>query len=113
MIVVMAASLVASVYLHPRSYLSRLLSSRVLVYLGTISYGFYLFHPLFLDLFVKVIPARYRDLWGSYLWFVITFFAATAFSWASFHFLEKKTVLWGRRLTEARGATKSPRLADL
>ncbi|HEX4154949.1 MAG TPA: acyltransferase [Acidobacteriaceae bacterium] len=102
-----AAALVASVYLHPRSIVSRLLGSWPMVFLGTISYGFYLFHLLLLDLCRRVLQHIYghpRELRAIPLAFVLT----VALSWLSFHTYERPLILWGRRRAQRFNARKSP-----
>ncbi len=109
LVVLSAVALLASVYLHPRSLASRVLGSRVLVFLGAISYGFYLYHPLLLDLFERLLGQRYDLWWGKWATIVAGFVASVGMSWVSFHFYEKRAILWGRRLADA-GASKSARL---
>ena len=97
MVAVISASLLAEIYLHPRRLLSRVLSSRALVFLGTISYGFYLFHPLMLDTFDRVFPAAHSRLSAELPLSAAAFAAAVMVSWLSFRFYENSITRWGRR----------------
>lgn len=100
-------SIIAAVYLHPTGLLSRILSSWLMVFLGTISYGFYLFHVLLLDLcgrFLQHIygyPRLYHAM-------PIGFVLAVALSWLSFRFYEKPVIAWGRHRAERLNRRQSP-----
>lgn len=102
-----SAAIIAAVYLHPRSIVSRILASWPMVFLGTISYGLYLFHPELINLVQKVslhIYGRPRN-WRSTC---IGLALAILMSWLSFHLYERPLILWGRRLAERFSGRKSP-----
>ncbi len=85
----------AAVYFHPGSWVSRVLSWRPIVFLGAISYGFYLFHPIVMramDRFGVAIGYPYRHRLSP-----ITFALSVAVSWLSFRFYEKPIMKWGHR----------------
>lgn len=107
LIALAATAIVAMVYLHPTSRVSRILSTWPMVFLGTISYGFYLFHLLLLDLCGRFL----QHIYGyprSFHAMPIAFLLAVALSWLSFHFYEKPIIAWGRYRAERLNRRPSP-----
>jgi peptidoglycan/LPS O-acetylase OafA/YrhL len=91
-----SACLITYVLLHPSSSISRVLAWRPAVFLGSISYGFYLFHPVGISLMERIGAhfhfAHYRTLAP------LGFIAIAAFSWVSFRFYEQPFIALGKRL---------------
>jgi peptidoglycan/LPS O-acetylase OafA/YrhL len=97
--------LVAYILLHANSGLSRALSSRVLVFTGTVSYGLYLYHE----------PLQHVLIHGTHLGdrgvFPFTLGVGLLVSWISFRIFEKPIVDWGHRLaSRLAGGTPEARL---
>jgi peptidoglycan/LPS O-acetylase OafA/YrhL len=70
---------------------------RVLTLLGTVSYSFYLFHPVFITAVVHLAEARgvpWDNAWGSSLTLALTLGA----SLIVYRLVEKPAIEWGRRL---------------
>lgn len=91
-----SACLIAYVLLCPSSSISRALEWKPAVFLGSISYGFYLFHPVGITLMEKL---------GSDLHFVhyrtlapVAFAGVAAFSWLSFRYYESPFIAWGKKI---------------
>jgi peptidoglycan/LPS O-acetylase OafA/YrhL len=91
-----AAFLIAYVLLHRLSPISRILECKPAVFLGSISYGFYLFHPVGITLMEKL---------GVHLNFVhyrtlapFGFIAVMIFSWLSFRYYEQPFISWGKKI---------------
>lgn len=111
LIVLTATAIIAAIYLHPRGRASRILSSWPMVFLGTISYGFYLYHLLLCDLADRVVeriygyPRHYHTV-------LIAFALTLACSWLSFNFYEKRLILWGRSQAERLNGRPSPPIPD-
>ena len=95
MVSLAAASLILYVLLQPQAIISKTLSIPFLVFLGTISYGIYLFHVLGIDLVVQIGSRlgifHFHRLAGAAVPLVV------AFSWLSFKFYEEPIMNWGRR----------------
>lgn len=88
--------IVTFVLLHEDSFVSRLLSLRPVVFLGTVSYGFYLFHLLVWEAAKKYISVP--DPGGHHRLLIAPVLCiAIAISWLSFKFYEKPIQTWGRR----------------
>jgi peptidoglycan/LPS O-acetylase OafA/YrhL len=107
-----AASIIAAVYLHPRSVVSRLLDSWPMVFLGTISYGCYLFHMEMIDVVIRISQRIYGHPRGL-LAMPIGIAATIVFSWLSFHLYERPIVLWGRRRAARFSGRPSAPIHDL
>ena len=90
-----AASFILYVLLQPHAIISKTLSVPFLVFLGTVSYGIYLFHVLGIDLIVQIGGRlgilHAQRLAGAALPLIV------AFSWLSFKFYEQPIINWGRR----------------
>jgi peptidoglycan/LPS O-acetylase OafA/YrhL len=107
LIALTAAAIIAAVYLHPRSLLSRVLASWPMVFLGAISYGCYLFHPEMIDL-ARLLSQRIYGYPRGVLAMPVGICVAILLSWLSFHFYERPLILWGRRHAERFSGRKSP-----
>jgi peptidoglycan/LPS O-acetylase OafA/YrhL len=90
-----AASLIVYVLLQPQAIVSKTLRIPFVVFLGTISYGIYLFHVLGIDLAVRT---------GSRLGILhlhrlagLALVPVVIFSWLSFKFYEQPIINWGKR----------------
>jgi peptidoglycan/LPS O-acetylase OafA/YrhL len=97
-----AASFVAWVVLSKDSWISKVLESRPLTFLGTISYGLYLFHPIIFFQF-HLLALRWGLKHQSLLLPIVlpgTLFAC----WVSFAFFEKRMIrlghMWANRVKE-------------
>jgi peptidoglycan/LPS O-acetylase OafA/YrhL len=93
-----AVSFVAYVLLQPDAIVSKALGISFVVFLGTISYGIYLFHALGIDLAVrtgsKLGVFHLHRLAG------LALLPVVAFSWLSFRFYEQPIINLGRRRAE-------------
>jgi len=91
-----AAFLIAHVLLRPSSPISRMLEWKPAVFLGTISYGFYLFHPVGISLMERLGRSmnfvHYRTLSP------LAFVGIAGFSWLSFRFYEQPFIAWGKKI---------------
>jgi peptidoglycan/LPS O-acetylase OafA/YrhL len=98
--------IVAYVFFREDSLLSRLLSLRPLVFLGTISYGFYLFHLIVFEAIKKFASAH--GIGNSHHLLALPTFAIAVFlSWLSFTAYERPIIRWGH--AKAKGlAPNSP-----
>jgi peptidoglycan/LPS O-acetylase OafA/YrhL len=112
MILLGMAALLAYVYYRPGCVLSRILASPPVFFLGSISYGFYLFHYVMQDIAADIMRMIYAAPHGRRAQ-PLGFLLALGLSWLSFHFYEKPILLWGRKLAERPGDTKSPALPDV
>jgi peptidoglycan/LPS O-acetylase OafA/YrhL len=84
---------VAYILQHPAARISRVLSSRPIVFVGTISYGMYLYHiPIYLHL------ARWTKLSDLQV-FPISLASTIIFSWLSYNFYETYFTRWSHRAT--------------
>jgi peptidoglycan/LPS O-acetylase OafA/YrhL len=85
------ASLVGYVLTHDDSFLARLLSSRPLVFMGSISYGIYLYQVPIRDIITRATGLTNRQA------FFIDLPLTVFLSWLSFKFYEKPILTWGKR----------------
>jgi peptidoglycan/LPS O-acetylase OafA/YrhL len=84
---VMTTAFVAGVVLWPNSIASRALEWRPLVYVGTVSYGVYLWHMIALDPVQRLIQKAHLD--PAFWTFPIGMLATVAIAGISFHYFEK------------------------
>lgn len=92
--------IVTFVLLHEDSFVSRALSLRPVVFLGTISYGFYLFHLLVWEAAKKYIPGP--DPGGHHRLLIVPVLClAIGISWTSFKLYEQPIQAWGRSKAKA------------
>jgi peptidoglycan/LPS O-acetylase OafA/YrhL len=105
-----SASLLAFTLLHERSWVSSVLENRVLTFLGTISYGLYLFHPFIFSRFA--IVAEHYGWHHHAVLLPIALPFALVLCWLSFRFFELPMISLGHRwakLVKASGAHHSER----
>jgi peptidoglycan/LPS O-acetylase OafA/YrhL len=95
-----AVSFICFVLLRPDALISKLLSIPVVTFLGTISYGIYLYHKIGMVLAVQ-IGAHMGDMHHKQLIF-FSVLPMVAFSWLSFVLYERPIMRWGRRTAEGR-----------
>jgi len=90
-----ACSLLAYVLLRPESMTSHVLGSNVVVFLGAISYGFYLFHPVGISLVASI--AKAHNFAHNRTLAPLTFCSVALISWLSYRFYELPIITWGKR----------------
>lgn len=93
-----AVTTISFVLLHEDTFVSRILGSRIFVFFGSISYGFYLFHLIGLLLPKWIAPYIYVH--GKYhpaRLIPFTLIPITLFSWLSYRFYETPIIRWGRK----------------
>ena len=89
-----SASLICYTLLHEKATVTRILSLPALTVLGTISYGIYLYHGIFIS--TLTLP-------GHALASVLLAFAAvTAYCWVSFRFYEQPVIRWSHKVVKER-----------
>lgn len=92
--------------------ISRLLSFRPLVFIGAISFGFYVYHLPLMHIFAAAWPADYRSLsgLGRFVVFFFTTLAVSAFSYFYFerYFLKMKSLSWKAIMRPAPAARPAP-----
>lgn len=93
-----AVSFVAYVLLKPEAIISKALGMSFVVFLGTISYGIYLFHALGIELAVRT--GRHLGVFHLHRLAGLALLPVVAFSWLSFRFYEQPIIQWGRGRTE-------------
>jgi peptidoglycan/LPS O-acetylase OafA/YrhL len=79
----------------PQSIISRCLSWKPIVFIGTISYGLYLYQELCRDLIMKMSGFTPQRAFWIELPLLVTL------SWLSFSFYELPIMMWGRRTAES------------
>ena len=94
LVILTSASLICYTLLHEKATVAKILSLPGLTVLGTISYGVYLYHGIFLD-FVTV-PGH---LVASRL---LAFAGVTVYCWLSFRFYEQPMIRWAHRVVKER-----------
>jgi peptidoglycan/LPS O-acetylase OafA/YrhL len=90
-----AASLIVYVLLQPQAIISKTLNVPFVVFLGTISYGIYLFHALGIDLAVRTGSSL--GIFHIHRLAGLALLPVVAFSWLSFKFYEQPIINWGKR----------------
>jgi peptidoglycan/LPS O-acetylase OafA/YrhL len=103
-----AAVLVAIIISGRPTALIRFLDWKPLLWLGTVSYSFYLFHPLFLRsilsitwlIFAPRVIAEHRLLF-SLMFFILSVVLTIPFAFLSYHFFEKPFTSAYRKVKEA------------
>lgn len=91
LIALLAFLLIANLVTRTRSIAARVLAWRPLVFLGTISYGLYLYQCMCRDLIMRIPGIPSHDV----AWFSAPLTVVTA--WLSFTFYEKPLLDWGKR----------------
>ncbi len=95
------ALFVGAMVLQPDHPISRMFSTRLLVWLGTLSYAVYLIHPAVLALFERFIPSepgRMDDL----ITMVLGYIASALIGVVLHRTIEKPFIKYGRRFTKPR-----------
>ena len=69
----------------------------VLVRLGVVSYGLYVYHELFLNYFNEILPSTHR--WGFVLWWILAISCTTVTALASYRWLESPFLRLKKRFT--------------
>jgi peptidoglycan/LPS O-acetylase OafA/YrhL len=102
---ILLPALVLSTILQPASWLARILEWRLLRWVGSLSYGLYLWQELFLPQ-SPFVTARgwfhYLQAWPANI------IAIVACAWASRYLLEGPMILLGRHLMEGKTDTRRP-----
>jgi len=112
LVVLTMAALLIHTYAYSESRVSRFLASGPVFFMGSISYGFYLFHPLAQELALRsflLFSSVPHGLRAKALGFLI----AVAISWVSFHFYEKPVLRLGRKLAQEPGDPPPPALPNI
>ncbi|WP_249138510.1 acyltransferase family protein [Phycicoccus avicenniae] len=102
-----AGLVVAPSVLGARTAVSRVLSSRVLVYGGTISYGVFLWH---LPLMFRVRQVLGLDVfeWGFWVTVLLTLAVSVVVAALSWHLVEAPVQAWARHRTASERAARRP-----
>jgi len=94
LVVAIAACFISFIVLRPDNVVSKILGSSRIVFVGTISYGIYLFHPLMMEISADILKAV--GFYHQRTMAPVTIAAIVAISWLSFRFYEQPIVRWGR-----------------
>lgn len=91
--------LVAHLVFNSENYLSRLLSTKPLVFLGEVSYGMYLLHMLTMAILRRAfhVGVGLPSVHGTRLLFLVNFPLVICLTWLSFRFYESPIIKWSRR----------------
>jgi len=99
-----SCGLVAFVFCHENSAISRVLGTPAAAFIGAISYGMYLIHPIVLQLVDHAgIALHWRH---NRTLAPLTFLVVVGLSWLSFRYYEQPLIAWGRRKARALQATR-------
>jgi peptidoglycan/LPS O-acetylase OafA/YrhL len=104
MVYLVSATLIAYVLLCPSSLVSSFLGSRLMVFLGSVSYGFYLFHPVGITLVDRLGAAVHYS--HNRVLAPFAFAAVVGFSWLSFRYYEQPVISWGKQAAGSLQASK-------
>ena len=96
LIILFGFALLAFTLFHPKTLLVRILDHPWIVFVGTISYGIYLFHPLWLSFFI--VKGHKHGIHHDKLTAPFALLTTILMAWLSFHFYEKPIIAWGRKL---------------
>jgi peptidoglycan/LPS O-acetylase OafA/YrhL len=100
LIVAVAASFIALILLRPENLASKTLASSNIVFIGTISYGIYLFHTIIMTLSGELLQAI--GFYHQRTVAPLTIAVIVALSWFSFKYCEQPIIRWGRSRAEVR-----------
>jgi peptidoglycan/LPS O-acetylase OafA/YrhL len=89
-----SASLICYTLLHEKAAVTRILSLPALTVLGTISYGIYLYHGVFISTFTFDGHPIASVL--------LAFVAVTVYCWLSFKFYEQPMIRWSHKVVKER-----------
>ncbi|HEY6413237.1 MAG TPA: acyltransferase [Edaphobacter sp.] len=95
LIVAISASFIAYILLRSSNLASKTLASSGIVFVGTISYGIYLFHPLILELMGRLLQSV--GFYHQRTMAPLTIGVTVAVSWVSYRYYEQPMIRWGRR----------------
>jgi peptidoglycan/LPS O-acetylase OafA/YrhL len=87
-----SASLICYTLLHEKAIVTKILSLRGLTVLGTISYGIYLYHGIFIWGFTVQGHPLASGL--------LAFAAVTVYCWLSFRFYEQPVIRWAHKVVK-------------
>lgn len=84
---------------RPNSYFGQILGSKILVWIGRISYSLYLFHYIILGVFVVIGQNYFPDLFGlkGFIISIIAISFSVLFSWLIFKYFETPFVKFGKK----------------
>lgn len=103
LVVIASFSLVSYLLLRPKSFLARGLSLKPVVFLGSISYGVYLYSEAVIFGMRSIVGMHTPLPWL----FVPDLLLTGAFAAASFYWIEKPVMAWSRTLLKAPGPHRS------
>ena len=109
------ASLLMLVVVLPDGFLSRAFRARWLTWLGTISYGLYLFHAIVLGFLSSILlhPQRTEPNWLVAGTSISGGFASLALAWLSWNYFESKMVRLGHRFIYKNPTASSSSLLSI
>jgi len=110
LVAVTSMSVIAYILLHPTVIPSRILQSRPLVFIGSISYGLYLWHISIMLIVMRATHLSITPVSFSHraTVFALSFTASMIFCWVSFRFYEKPIMAWGHRISAQAVSMESP-----
>jgi peptidoglycan/LPS O-acetylase OafA/YrhL len=94
LVILASASLICYTLLHEKAIVTRILSLRGLTVLGTISYGVYLFHGIF----IESVTVHGHKLISR----LLALAAVTLYCWLSFRFYEQPIIRWAHKVVKER-----------
>lgn len=83
-----------------RAFIGINLDYRLLVRLGVVSYGLYVYHELFLNIFNRILPTTHG--WGFVLWWIFALAGTTVTAFVSYRWLESPFLRLKKRFTVVR-----------
>ncbi len=89
-----SVALISYVVSHPTGFVGRVLSWQPIVFLGTISYGVYLYQVAISSVVMRTLHLSHHQA------FLVDLPIILLVSWLSFRFYEEPFILWGRKYTE-------------
>lgn len=98
----LAVALLFPFILVGNGWLSRFLALKPLVFIGTRTYGIYLFHPLCIDVIGQVIPSGQTEPFPSLVRFVLAAVLSFAVAEVLYRTFERPLIVIGRRLAKGR-----------
>jgi peptidoglycan/LPS O-acetylase OafA/YrhL len=94
LVILVSASLICYTLLHEKAMVTKFLSLSGLAVLGTISYGIYLYHGIF----IEVVTVQGHKLASR----LLAFAAVTVCCWFSFRFYERPVIRWVHKVVKER-----------
>ena len=111
LIVLTAASFIAYLLLVPDKLLLKLFANRWMVFIGVVSYGIYLFHPL--TLYVFEASAQRLGFKHLRVFAPPAILLSILLSWLSFKFYEKPIIEYGRSRARAGSISTSRKVSEV